>query len=73
MVTATETTAQPANDEVTMDIFSTCWSINELIDSTWKTANIMADKGTLGTDNYTKFHEVVDLLNEIKDELAGRL
>ena len=73
MVTATETTAKPENAEYIMDIFATCNSINKLIDSTWKTANIMADKGTLGTDNYTKFHDVVDILEEIKNDLAGRL
>ena len=55
-----------------MDILTTFASIDKVIDSIWDTANIMAYKGTLGTDNYTKFHHVVDLLNEIKDELLGR-
>ena len=73
MVTATETTAQPENAENIIDIFATCNSINMLIDQTLATANIMADKGTLGTDNYRKFHEAVVLLNQIKNELVGRI
>ena len=73
MVTATETTAQPENDENIVDIFATCNSINMLIDQTLATANIMADKGTLGTNNYTAFHIAVDILNEIKKDLMGRI
>ena len=73
MVTATEITAQPENAEYIMDIFATCNSIRMLVDQTFAAANIMANKGTLGTDNYTKFHKAVDLLTEINNELLGRL